>query len=347
MNIAFFISDHGLGHLMRNIPVIRCLVSSGHKAVLICSENHINIAKTYLQDLNISYFTCNTDVGLFVVPGTLKIDKIKTAAAVSSFINQFPDYIKLALKLFTEYHIDRVVVDIVPWALLASKQYGIKSYFMANFTWIEQYKDFISSSSIKVLEDAFKSADVVLYYELANDQVKKLLGDGIDIGFVARPFNQRCVQEIRKGHTNPIVYISIGASNSGLENKINVEHLPYDFICTEKLNFVGRNVTVIPKSTPNTQDFVKAADYCIAKAGWGTVAEIMLAQKRFALLKRPDVYEDTYTINEIERLNAGIGINVSDLSNMSSILMQLQNYNLHKRQYTNNIFYISSIISSS
>ena len=106
MNIAFFISDHGLGHLMRNIPVIRCLVSSGHKAVLICSENHINIAKTYLQDLNISYFTCNTDVGLFVVPGTLKIDKVKTVAEVSSFINQFPDYIKLALKIFTEYHID-------------------------------------------------------------------------------------------------------------------------------------------------------------------------------------------------------------------------------------------------
>ena len=249
---------------------------------------------------------------------------------MSSFINQFPDYIKLALKIFTEYHIDRVVVDIVPWALLASKQYGIKSYLMANFTWVEQYKEFVSSSSIKVLEDAFKSADVVLYYELANDQVKKLLGDGIDIGFVARPFNQSCVQEIRKGYTNPIVY-----------------HLPYDFFCTEKLNFVGRNVTVIPKSTPNSQDYVKAADYCIAKAGWGTVAEIMLAQKRFALLKRPDVYEDTYTINEIERLNAGIGINVSDLSNMSSILMQLQSYNLHKRQYTNNIFYISSIISSS
>ena len=41
----------------------------------------------------------------------------------------------------------------------------------------------------------------------------------------------------------------------------------------------------------NTQEHVKAADFCIAKAGWSTVAEITLSENRFAVLRR-DGYDD-------------------------------------------------------
>ena len=42
----------------------------------------------------------------------------------------------------------------------------------------------------------------------------------------------------------------------------------------------------------NTPDYIAASDYCIAKGGWSTVAEILLARKRCALLFRGHNSED-------------------------------------------------------
>ena len=41
----------------------------------------------------------------------------------------------------------------------------------------------------------------------------------------------------------PIVYVSVGGSNSGLDFEIDVCDLPYQFISTAGLKFVGDNVT--------------------------------------------------------------------------------------------------------
>lgn len=54
---------------------------------------------------------------------------------------------------------------------------------------------------------------------------------------------------------------------------------------------IGDNVSYLDIFMTNTQEHVKAADFCIAKAGWSTVAEITLSENRFAVLRR-DGYDD-------------------------------------------------------
>ena len=48
-----------------------------------------------------------------------------------------------------------------------------------------------------------------------------MLGEGIDAVFVARPFTDQ-VEQIRARHEREIVYLPLGASNTGLDLKIDV-----------------------------------------------------------------------------------------------------------------------------
>lgn len=348
MNIAFFVSDHGFGHIMRNLPVISELLSQGHTVVLVTGNRHVELATQYLKkESDISKLTCigmNTDIGLIVKPGTLLVDEEATSNMVKEFVQSFPDRINVAKKIFNDFQVDRVVVDIVPWALKAAKYSGIKSYIMASFTWIEQYETYVDKYCLDILNDCFNDAQSVLMYEVANEPTLLRYPTHQHVGFVARPFHEEMVNEIKKMHKRPIVFMSIGGSNSGLEFDIDVGTLPYDFIATEGLRLKGETVTFLPVDIENTQDYIKAADYCISKAGWSSVAELMLSGNKTALLNRPDVPEDTMTIKELERRGNILSISVEELKDIGKIISRMEENIWSKSNYVNGYNTVAHII---
>ena len=126
--------------------------------------------------------------------------------------------------------------------------------------------------------------------------------------------------------------------------EIDVSELPYDFISTKALQLHGDNVTYLDPAVPNSQDYVKASDFCIAKAGWSTVAEMMLAGVRFGVLTRSDVPEDTMIIEELERRNAAIGIDVAELHDMSSVMRKLETYEHRTQTYANGAMKVADVV---
>lgn len=353
MNIAFFISDHGFGHIMRNLPVIRELIERGHNIILVSGDKHLKIAEQYIceeaeekklgQLIRISY---HTDVGLIVRPGTLLMDKEKTSKAVDTYITEFPEKIEFARRIFSSYSIHKVVADIVPWALKAAAIVGLPSYIMASFTWIEQYEGVVEEDNLSILRDSFKSAEHILYYDLVNMPTRKLFGKGMEIGFVARQFHDNEVRKIKGNHQRKVVFLSLGGSNSGLDFDIDVSYLPYDFITTSALRLIGDNVEYLDVAISNTQDYVKAADYCIAKAGWSTVSEMMLSGNPFAVITRPDVPEDTMIIEQLERRQAALAISVEELRDLESVLYKLENREWSHVSYENSYKIVVDIILS-
>lgn len=333
MNIGFFISNHGFGHVMRNLPVMAELMSRGHNVVLICGQKQCEIAKS--TDKNIITIQCDTDLGLVLKDGTLIVDEKETIYAVRKYVESFPELEKFGENVIKEYQIDRVVSDIVPWALSAAHNCGVLSVIMASFTWVEQYEKYMPAELVEAYAKAYQLADKVLYYNLVNEPTIDLLGEGIEVGYVARPYSEIEVSKIRANHQRKIVFVSIGASNNGLNFDIDVSELPYDFIVTEGIKFVGNNVTYLDRNIPNTQDYVKAADYCISKAGWTTVAELMIAGTKFGVLKRPDVPEDTMTINQLIAMNAAISIDVDELRNIGDVISRLELTELDNYAYEN------------
>ncbi|MCR4694113.1 MAG: hypothetical protein K5773_02180 [Pseudobutyrivibrio sp.] len=343
MNIVFFVSDHGFGHIMRELPVISYMLRAGQNITVVCNDKHIELARQYLGDRP-NYIKYHTDAGIVVIPGSIKIDPIKTAKNAEEMIEDYPNRINFAKKILSDYKIDKVVVDIVPWAIKAANEYGIESYFMASFTWLDQYGDYLSSEAHQIYERYFRLADNVLYYDLCNKPTRELLGDGIEVGFVAREFDEYKVQEIRKKHKRKIIYLSLGASNSGLDFDIDVSNLDYDFITTENFKVIGGNVEYLSIDTPDTQNYVKAADYCISKPGWTTTAEIMLAGTPVAMIERPDIPEDTMTIEMIEKRGAGISVGVNELKNMDKVIEKLEGFRHASTSYKNNYEKISRLI---
>ena len=118
MNIAFFCSNHGYGHILREVSVIEDLADRGNRVIVICGKNQCEQVQPHNNIDTISY---NTDVGIIVRPGTLQLDKDKTQIALKQYMQEYNDRISFAKKILSDYGIERVVVDIVPWALDAAK----------------------------------------------------------------------------------------------------------------------------------------------------------------------------------------------------------------------------------
>lgn len=342
MRVAFFISDHGYGHIMRNLPVAEELIARGHEVAVVTGKRQAIIADQYLHGRAKSV-VLHTDAGFVVYPGTLTIDVENTIEAVKDNIARWPDMMEQAAEL----RADVFVVDIVPWALHAAKKMGIPSYFMANFTWIDQYETFLPAGLLRYYEEAYSLRDRVLYYDLANEPTKKRFGQGTNVGFVARPFHDKEVQTIRSRHKRKTVFLSLGVSNSGLNLPIDVSGLDYDFIATKAMQIIGGNVEYLDPSVQNTQDYIKAADFCISKAGWATVAEIMLAGVPFGVLNRENVTEDMMTIEQLTERKAAIAINESELTDMGTLLKKMEDYPWSKTRYKNNYKLVADIICGS
>ena len=179
---------------------------------------------------------------------------------------------------------------------------------------------------------------------MINEPTKNRLGKGIDIGFVARPFNDSEVKKIKNRHKRKTVFLSLGASNTGLDLQIDVSGLEYDFISTRALQIMGDNVEYLEPSVQNTQDYIKASDFCISKAGWATVSEIMLAGVPFGVLNRENVAEDMMTIEQLTERKAAIAINESELTDMETLLKKMEDFAWSKTRYENNYKIVADII---
>ena len=339
MKFAYFITDHGFGHLMRELPDMRELIRRGHKVTDVTGLQQAEVTDEYL-DHKAEIIVENTDAGLVVIPGSLIIDIDATVAKIREHINKWESLIEKSVDA------DAYVIDICPWAVMAAKRKGIRSFLMTNFTWVEQYEPFVPAELVDRYRDAYRQADKVIFFDLANEASRKFLGEGFEVGFSARPFDPVKVKEIRDAHDKPIVVITCGASNSGFDFDIDVSRLPYSFIVTRALKLIGDNVEYLDPKTNNTQDYVAAADYCIAKAGWSTVSEFVTAGVRTALLERDDTPEDTMTINQLKDRRLAISIKVDELKDIGKVIEKMDSFEWSDKNYENEYSKIADIIEN-
>lgn len=324
MRIAWFISDHGYGHIMRNTPLIlETLTRPGVELTVISAESHLEVLRRYVRPGQVEMIPFEKmDYGLEVIPGTLLIDVPRLEEGAAAYIADFDRRAAWAEQLLRRGGYDRAVVDMPVWALLGAKAAGVESVLITNFTWVEIYREYLPDALVEPFRRAYRAADRVLYYELSNPQYRALLPGGEDCGLTARPFDPVKVAAIRAAHRQPIVFCSIGFSNQGLAKPLQAGGLPYDFITTAELAMEGENVTRLGP-VEDTQNYAAAADYCIAKAGWGTVAEILLAGKPAALMGRDTVAEDRMTIQQLEERRAAIKVQVDELADMAGVMARL------------------------
>lgn len=341
--IVFYISNHGFGHASRNIPLIKGMLELNEtiNVIIKTGKAQLEFMKQSLKVFSkIAYYEEDLDVGLILKKGSLEVDKLALENKLLNFINSWDRRIEKEAEFLNENQVDLVISDIVPWVFKSCKKTEVKSLFISNFTWVEIYKEYFNRDIWEEYLKCYKLADNTFLYGLYNDDLKQYFKKYEEVGLVCRKFNRKEVQAITKQFYRQKVFVSVGRSVD-LEQAVDVSSLPYEFICTEGVKFMGKNVTYLPIDTENTHDFVKACDYVITKAGWGTVAEALCAKKPMAILSREFIAEDRTTTKKVEDLKIGIKISFNELNNesLTNIFGRLEklkvNYNGIDDKYIN------------
>lgn len=334
--IAFYISDHGFGHASRNIPIIGYILEANLdiRVIIKTGKQQGEFIKStlnrYESRLNIYYE--NVDVGLILKDSSLEINKEKLEIELMRYISSWNKRNLDEIKFLKENSVDLVISDIVPWIFKASNMIKIPSLLISNFTWVDIYKEYFDTKICDEYKKCYMLSDKVLLYSLYIDEMKDYLKEFEEIGLSCREFNEEEINKIRNKYKKKLVFVSVGRSVN-LKGKINVECLNYDFIVTEGIAIEGNNVTYLPKDITNTQDFIKASDYIITKAGWGTIAEVLCADKKCAVLSRDSVAEDRNTISKLKAMNLAIEVKYDEKFDIKKILEQLEELNSINRAF--------------
>lgn len=331
--IAFYISDHGFGHASRNIPLIGYILEANLDIRIIVKtgkqqgEFIKNVLEKHESRLDI-YSEC-MDIGLILKPGSLHVDKEELGKELTKYISTWKERSLKEIEFLNENSVKLVVSDIVPWIFKATNKLKIQSVLISNFTWVDIYKEYFKSEIYDEYRKCYELADRKFLYSLYIDSMKTYLKNFEEVGLCCRSFDEEKVKKIIREHRKKVVFISVGKSVN-LKSVVNVGNLDYDFIVTKGINLKGNNVTYLPIDITNTQDYIKASDYIITKAGWGTIAEVLCAGKKCAVLSRDSIAEDRNTIKQLKNMNLAVEVMYEENFDIEDIIRQLDELSSNK-----------------
>lgn len=327
-SIIFYLSDHGFGHASRNIPIIKSLLSSNESLNVIVKTGFFQgkfIESNFLGESRLSVIKESMDVGLVLKPMSFEIDAPRLESRVWEYVQSWDERITKEIEFLSSLQPDLIVSDIVPWVFHAANKLQIKSVLMTNFTWVEIYKEYLSLPLVKAYQDSYALADEVLIYDLSGVHMKEQFIKYDEVSLCARRFDLLAVAEIQSQYNQPLVFVSVGRSVDLME-EMDVSNEPYHFIVTEGIQLVGENVTYLPKETPNTQDYILASEFVITKAGFGTLAEALLAKKKIAVIERNSIAEDRATVEWLVSRHLAWPVQYNGGLTLSSILRTLEKW---------------------
>ena len=119
-NLCFCLSDHGFGHIARNLPLIAEAVRRTTGFVYaICGERHLEFAKANLQGMltteqlsRVLYHAERTDVGLILQYGTLQVDVPALTGACEQYLAELPRRAKQEADWLRRHEIAAVLCDM-------------------------------------------------------------------------------------------------------------------------------------------------------------------------------------------------------------------------------------------
>jgi hypothetical protein len=326
--IAFYISNHGFGHATRNIPIIQGLLENDKNVRIIVKtkDRQLQAIKEALAAYSsrIDYYVSMNDIGLILKEGSIEVDEKRLGKELKEFIKSWERRIPEEAAFLTEHKVELVVSDITPWVLKSASIVNVKSLFISNFTWVEIYREYFEPSIYERFLECYQLADKAYIYPFAGD-IRGYFKEIIEVGMSCRPFDEAKAAEIKRHFKKPVVYVSVGRSVD-LKTSIDVEKIPYIFLYTEGINLEGVNAVKIPVDTNNTQDYIRASDYVITKAGWSTVAEALNAEKPMLVIKRDEVAEDRRTLGGLLELDVALPITSEEFNaeDIYRLLLELE-----------------------
>ena len=150
MNIAYYITGHGLGHATRSLLVLEYLLSRGFH-VHVISSIKTSFFESYLRpsfDGSLSCWQRSLDSGA-VQEHSLKVNALVTLRKYFSEIHENCEKVIDEEVAFLQLNnIDVCFVDATPIACAAAKKANSKCVLLTNFTWDVIYREMMEYSEV-------------------------------------------------------------------------------------------------------------------------------------------------------------------------------------------------------
>lgn len=327
MKYVFYITNHGFGHASRNVPIIETLLDQNQDNCVYvksdqarCAFMKRNFSEAHNQ--RIFYYEDCKENGLILKNGEMVPDIDRMKQVILEDQTHWDEYIEREVAFLSEVKPELVIADVVCWALKAAQMCNVQSLLIGNFTWEQMYKSFYGEEVWGRYHEYYRLATKAVWYEIHAEELHEYCKDYELVSLVSRSVDKRNVEEIKNKYQRETVFVSLGAS-AELSEPIHVEHLPYEFLTTRGVELIGKNVHRLPNDMINTPDYIAACDYVIAKGGWSTVAEILLQNRKCALLFRGDNSEDNNTRKVLEERGHCVGFEGKELVHIEAIIEKI------------------------
>jgi UDP:flavonoid glycosyltransferase YjiC (YdhE family) len=324
--LAVFVTSHGFGHLNRTVAVLNRIPSD--IAITIYTEP--GLFKHWRERLlrPAQLVPRPVDFGAYNPPGDSQTTDgpetiaraIKAHAEACGRINQDTD-------LLRQSNAQAVLCDAPATPLVAARQASIPAFLLANFTWADIYDEHIGPNDLEAralvdsLRDMYRQATAIF----RTDPGLPLTGMAplINVGLVVTPGNDRreeLLTHLGLAEEHRLVYFYVGRYGQADLGWDNLRALG-----KRGIHFIGfhpppesagkvDNLHVAPPDLWTGADLAATCDVAVAKAGYGTVCEVMAAGVPFVYPPRTGFAEHQALETALAAFGGGVRVSPEDFN---------------------------------
>lgn len=296
MNIAYYLSGHGFGHISRSSQVVFKLLEDADVKNVYLMTTRGSFLKSIPSKLTIR--NVQTDPGI-VQHDSISLDVMGTLKEIEKIESQKTELLQQELKFVQEKKIDRIVSDSSSFPFVIGKKSNIPSIFVGNFTW-----DFIYANYQKVdpyfkdytekLKEEYSYCDLglILPFHCPVTSIPKIYKTGL-LG--RKPTRNRDELRVELNFRDEYKYLLFSFGAYGiLDSKFNIQKLNPNY----KIVVSGYDglwfSEVLRMDSVYYPDLLCACDAVITKPGYGILSEAYFAQTPILYTDRGDFAEYPY-----------------------------------------------------
>lgn len=323
IRVAWFLTDHGWGHLTRSSTVISRLLGEHHDVLVVVGPQMVAAAteidprvEVISGRLDLGYARLSTRGSVDGAPG-VDIERTRSMLVAAGQ----PD--PAITRRVSAWHPDVVVADATPWASLVGAACGVPSVLCSSFSWDDQYEAiFAQQPALSTEVQAIRAA--VQRFTLG---LEIPLGSGLPS--VPERRQIPLVARSPEGKPHPWLAAQAGRDLAAWTfGQTSLAAQPWSLfevfteICqtagavplldTTSAEGVGDGPWgVAPPDVP-WPDVLSAARLVVTKAGYSTVAEALRGHAYVLPVGVTGLPEEQGLIAEVERDGYGLGIRHGD-----------------------------------
>ncbi len=308
MKVVFYISGHGYGHAVRDIEIIKSLLSIQPNAEIHFRTKAPRWLFGPLLGDAVKYHERELDFGV-VQKTSFSADKKATFNRYLDLIRMRDILIEQEIDFLETIQPDVILSDITPLAFDAAEAFGTKAIAIGNFSWDWIYSDFVSDIAefknvIHNIQNSYKKAEQLWRIPFYGDM--GIFPNIENVPLVGRKATKPAdVTRQQLGLKNDQTkYVLLGLRLADLENVDwqQVENMfGITFVAVSRDIMLTNCLHLTEKDVP-FENVLNACDAVLSKPGYSIVSEVLVNRTPMIYIPRRDFLEDPILIDALNNM---------------------------------------------